>query len=131
MPALVMSLRNASSTELTATAVPAVAKAASPRAPARSAVPANVVRRCVANIGLLGDVVLFRMLSGPTSESDRCLGGFSKDSWRRGAGRAARSATARQPYWSHHLCRSSMLGPWASASNRSEFLDHTRSGLLL
>jgi len=27
-------------------------------------VPANVVRRCVANIGLFGDVVLFRVLSG-------------------------------------------------------------------
>src|SRR5262245_40530375 len=82
MPSLRMSFRNPSSTDLKAPAVPALARAASPRAPARSAVPANVVRRCVANIGLLDDVVLFRLLSGPISESDRCLGGFLKDSWR-------------------------------------------------
>ena len=32
-----------------------------PEAPATSAVPANLVKRCEANIGLLRDVVLFRV----------------------------------------------------------------------
>src|SRR5258705_6593252 len=52
------------------------ATAASPREPAMSAVPANSVKRCEANIGLLVDVGLFRVVSGLTSGSDSCLGGF-------------------------------------------------------
>src|SRR6476619_3993583 len=86
MPSLLISVRNESSVELTAPAVPAVATAASPRAPATSAEPANVVRRAVANIGLLGDVVLSPGVSGLTSASDGGLGGFLKDSWRASAG---------------------------------------------
>src|SRR5258705_12994835 len=123
MPSLVISVRNASSVELTAPAVPAVATAASPREPAMSAVPANSVKRCEANIGLLVDVGLFRVVSGLTSGSDSCLGGFLEA--------VAASAASHQPCFSHHLCRSSMLGDRASASRRSEFLLHTRSGPLL
>src|SRR5258707_11432933 len=124
MPSLVISVRNASSVELTAPAVPAVATAASPREPAMSAVPANSVKRCEANIGLLVDSGLFRVVSGLTSESDSCLGGFLEAV-------ATASAASRQPYISHHLCRSSMFGDCASASRRSEFLLHTRSVPLL
>src|SRR5882724_8091022 len=82
MPSLVISVRNASSVELSAPAVPAVATAASPRAPATSAVPANLVMRCEANIGLLVDVGLFRVVSGLTSESDSGLAGSLENPWR-------------------------------------------------
>src|SRR5258705_11946128 len=76
MPSLVISVRNASSVELTAPAVPAVATAASPREPAMSAVPAKSVKRCEANIGVLVDVGLCRGVSGLTSESESGFGGF-------------------------------------------------------
>jgi hypothetical protein len=81
MPSLEISVRNASSVELTAPAVPAAATAASPRAPATSAVPANLVMRCEANIGLLVDVGLFRVVSGLTSESDSALAGSLENPW--------------------------------------------------
>src|SRR5436309_4391657 len=127
MPSLLISVRNASSVELTAPAVPAAATAARPRAPATSAVPANLVKRCEANIGLLGDVVCsgcvradIRVRQRPWRILERFLVAV-----------ATGSAAVRQPYFSHHLCRSSMLGDCASASSRSEFLLHTRSGPLL
>src|ERR1700738_3330877 len=81
MPSLEISVRNASSVELTAPAVPEVATAATPRAPATSAVPANLVMRFEVNIGLLVDVGLFRVVSGLTSESDGALGGFLDNPW--------------------------------------------------
>ena len=47
-----------------------------------------------------------------------------KDSWRQ-------PSAAGQPYFSHQLCRSSRLGPCASASSRSAFLVHTTSGVVV
>src|SRR5690242_7819269 len=119
MPSPVIAVRNVLSVELMALAGPAVATAARPNALATSAVPANVARRAEADMGLLADVV--------------CSGRFRADisvrqpPWRILERFLVRSA-AGQPYLSHHSCRSSMFGPWASASSRSAFLDHTKSG---
>ncbi len=63
--------------------------------------------RFEANIGLLGDVGLFRVLSGLTSESDSGLEDFLDEIL---GGRKCLLSGYDQPNSSHQLCRSSMLG---------------------
>src|SRR3954463_6193389 len=82
MPSALMFERNSSSGELKAPAVPAPARAVSPRAAVATAVAANVVTSCAANIPGLLDVD-FPALCRSTSASGGALDGFLGNSWRR------------------------------------------------